>query len=217
MINLINKELILVRKSLYIFTLILAVCVYIVYKASKFNNLGYGFIVLFMGYLSFLIMERYKKRKNDYMIINSLPVHRNLVVLSNYLMMIIYTLFFYLVMAVETLLLKVIGIKGYNLTSPWVLIVPLSCLLIYFAIINPFEIKESKFIESVKLVTYILLFLIPQIIKKISETVIGGKIIGFLTRPDLIYTIMTAFFIVGLVSYTISYLVSLKLYRNFDF
>lgn len=216
MINLISKDLILMKKTLFIAVLFVAAFAYMAYGLQKSNNLVYGFAVLVMGYLSFAIMERYKKKKNEYMIINSLPVHRNSVIFSNYLMMIFYTLFFYLFMVVETLLLKVIGIRGYNLTSLWVFIVPLSCLLIYFAIINPFEIKENKFVESVKILTYALLWLIPQLIKKFSETAIGMKCIEFLTRPDLIYTIMIVFFIIGLISYFISYLISLRLYENFD-
>ncbi|AYD39980.1 ABC-2 transporter permease [Clostridium fermenticellae] len=216
MINLIKKDFILMKNLIIIMTAFVSIFIYIIYSSKEYNDIGYGFIVFLMGYLTFLMMGKYKKKKNEYMVISSLPIYKNTIVFVNYFMMILYTLFFYIIIVLETFLLRTFGISGYNLTNIWVLIAPLGLLLINFSIMNPFDIKDSRFAEGLKIITYVLICLLPQILMKFYKTSMGMKIFKVIARPDFMYIAVISIFIFGLVSYLISFMISVKIYKNFD-
>lgn len=217
MINLIRKDLIIVKKSIIIFILLLIPITYGCYKLSNsFNFFAYVFIIFFMSYFTFTIMESFKYAKET-LIVNSLPIKREEIVMHKYLMLILYVFIFGVVVMLETTLLKLFKVAGGSVASPWTIVVSLTLCLIIFSFYNPFSINNTLGAQKLNSIIYIFVLVIPGVMKKALSTSLGEKVLNFIMGIKNINLIHLLFLCIGILFYFISFGICSKMYKLKDF
>ncbi|WP_035288865.1 ABC-2 transporter permease [Clostridium sp. KNHs214] len=217
MINLIRKDLIIVKKSIIIFILLLIPITYGCYKLSNFFNfLAYVFIIFFMSYFTFTFMESFKYAKET-LIVNSLPIKREEIVMHKYLMLILYVLIFGVVVMLETTLLKLFKVAGGSVASPWTIVVSLTLSFIVFSFYNPFSINNTSGAQKLNSIIYIFVLVVPGIMKKVLATSMGEKVLTLIVSIKNINLVHLFFLCIGILFYFISFGICTKIYKLKDF
>lgn len=216
-LNLIKKDMILMKKALIILIPILMVVTFNFAKSSPSPKLvGYIFIVFFMSYYSYSFLDSYKN-KSESMIINSFPVSRTTVLVEKYLLLIIYVALFSIISIIETNVMNILQVKVGNLSDIWTFIVSLNISLIYFSFFIPMSIKNNGDMVKLNIFMFVVIMILPQIIKRFLALQIGQKLLGVLYKIPNIKLLHIIFLCIALGIYLISFTVSLKLYKNKDF
>lgn len=218
MLGLIYKDLITMKKTIIciFFPIISLITIPIcISECEGFKkNLGYIIMVIMIVNFMFSLMDSYKDIE-EAIIINSLPIYKQDIVKTKYIMLFIYMFIISMILLIETLIITTFT-KGqiYNL---WNSGIALTFLLIYFSIYIPFSTKNPKLVRTVNTFIGVFMWMLPMAIVKFAKTDIGAKVVNWLIQINNIYLIQTIFIFLGMLFYYISFNISLKIYINREF
>ncbi|WP_276917536.1 ABC-2 transporter permease [Aneurinibacillus aneurinilyticus] len=213
LINLVLKDLMLVKK--YLFVLLVFAAIGPIYISSKvdFNNgglVGFLLTVLLLEYILFGMVSKFEDKYKGAALLCATPYTRNSFVKAKYLF--IFVIFICsVIIHIITSVIMPSGIEKLNITTLGITFLILS---IIFGILIPVQFKFGY--DKTKLISFFTIFLIPFVF----PTVIGwfqSNHISFAITfpfPEIIQAWIPCF--LALVIGCVSMVISLKIYAKKD-
>lgn len=216
MFNLIKKDLI-VQKNSWFFLLIYGLFCVFVLNDNMMNDYSAAIILMptIVVIFNFTVWA-YDEKVKFYYITNSLPVTRKEFVLSKYLITFIYVGFAIIyILGLGVLNNIVFGIKLKNIINLTSFIIGLVNIIIIMSITIPvnmkFDTRKGRVFNFLIMIVLITVFNIVQEVFQRSDIVFLQGL-----RNSNIFS-YSSLFIIGILIMYISYIISLKIYRNKEF
>lgn len=191
----------------------------------NFNEVkGINFVIitlytLFMTYFSISSADWKEEINKSSMFINTLPLSKKDIVTAKYLSIIAYTLFYYLICYVPTLIYNKDIFKEYLGLGIKNLIICLIINMILFSLYYPLYFKHgTNFLQKFRFIGFIGIFLITSALEKVVKTIDVKsltEIFNWLEGNEILMVIMAI-----LVTFIITVLTlnaSIKIYSNKDY
>lgn len=215
MYNLIVKD-ILAQKKQFIFALLLSAFYILMFSKIGMASIWSFFIIPYVSILTAINID--EKDKAEPMLV-SLPIDRSLIVRARYISVFIYAAIGaieYVLMETAVDILKIsIELKPITLDILFISILGLAiCYGILFPITYKFGYGAGRILNFIMF--FLVFFGINNVMASVKKYTASKSIIDFLSslsRGD----ILTGILISALVIYTLSYFLSVKLYRSREF
>lgn len=219
MINLVKKDLKLSTK-INVFALIYAIFIAVMGIQLSSNpavNMLYVLAIIMLVFVSVIYSNGYDDKYKSEIVLNSFPIDRRDIVRGKYLTLIIFILTSCILIFLFTNIAKLIGF-GRNGRSANILdlAVAINILLIFYSIYYPFYFKLGEGIRTFNVVMWVLVFVGPNILKKVGKALVEKEFFIKIASLDL-NKISLCFLIFGVVIYYISLQVSKRIYMNREF
>ncbi|WP_055668553.1 ABC-2 transporter permease [Desnuesiella massiliensis] len=222
MFNLVLKDFKLIKKVLILggaYAILLAVIQNLNEEVGFFSQGFSGFYTIFMTYVSFTYSNGYDDKNKAYMFINSLPVGKSIVVISKYLSIVCYSIFYYMFFSLCCFIVNLFTSSPLKAFDFLIMIIILLINLLIFGIQYPLYYKYgTKFLHMFKLVGFFIIFLIPNIITKLAKTIDQNTFLN--TLQWINNNAMLSMLVFGIIVILITFAAlnaSIKIYSNKDF
>jgi len=221
MFNLVLKDFKIIKRIMIFGCIYGFILAFMGAKSIKEGNLNQGFAVfytLFMTYFSILYANSYDEKNKANFFLRSLPIPKGDIVISKYLAIAVYTVFYYVIFAAAALISNAVLSVNSTAYDIKIFIIILIINLLVFGIQYPFYFKYgSKFLHIFRIIGFLLIFILPNAINKIIKSVDKENLIGILNWINenqqiftLILTLMAAVIIL------VTMLLSIRIYSNKD-
>ena len=221
MLNLIKKDFLLQKKSIY-FAIGYAIFIFIAFQDPVFANFKYIMSSTAISYIIIMTAAAHEEKNNSDIILNSLPVSRKTIIRSRYLM--------FLASIVLTLLLTgIIGflfsLAGLPENQPLISFADISSVLISVSLLSgiyyPLFVKfGSRYMRIFNSFLFLAIFFTPSflasyIMENKSQQWVREIVEKATAVPETGYYVFALILSACILS--ISYLITLRLYENKDF
>ena len=221
MLSLFKKDVMISRKPMMligVLVLIWTIPAFLV-QNQIMAQVVFGYMLFFQSYyLAIMLTQQDEAVKAD-LIINSLPVNRNLVVAERYLFFIIQPVAmtaFILVFSRAVWSIPAPGFpqgQGFSIVGAMVVLPIIWIILTFYLPINYMSIGKIKVFNQL---SFMALILLPGIASRfIKGSQMPSWIQGLLEMP--VELVVAGLIIASMIIYFISYQFSKKIYRNKDF
>ena len=222
MFNLVLKDFKLIKRIVILggaYAILLAVVQGFNEELGFFSQGFSGFYTIFMTYVSFTYSNGYDDKNKAYMFINSLPIDKSRVVISKYLSIVCYSIFYYMFFSLCCFAVNLFTPSTTKAFDFLIMIIILLINLLIFGIQYPLYYKYgTKFLHMFKLVGFFIIFLIPNIIAKLVKTIDQNTFLNTLQWVN--NNPMLSMLIFGIIVMLITFITlnaSIKIYTNKDF
>jgi len=177
--------------------------------------LSYGIIIL--GYIGLMFAGQKEIRAKSDIIFNSFPVKRNEIVKAKYMSIILYLL---LISGIVYIGSNVFAILASNGTTTGArlreILFVLGLFVLFLSVYLPFEFYNIGKVQVFNSIFYILLILLPNLVRKYVNEIVNSKIFRTLMKLDF-NTFTMVLLGVSIISYVISLNISKGIYDKKEF
>jgi len=180
MINLIIKDFKIIKKIIIFGVIYAFIIAFIGTKNVQEGILNQGFSMfytIFMTYFSIVTANGYDEKNKANYCIRSLPISSGDIVISKYLAVAAYTIFYYSIFGIAILISN--GVLSANSTAfdYKIFAVTLIISMLVFGIQYPFYFKYgAKFLQYFRTIGFLLIFIVPNILTKIIKSIDKEKV-----------------------------------------
>ncbi|MCY6370886.1 ABC-2 transporter permease [Clostridium ganghwense] len=219
MFNLILKDVTVTKKTNIILVVYAVILSVIGLKMPEASGFLYIMSIFMIAYITILTANSYDEKYKFHISLNSLPINKKDIVLSKYLSLVVYVIFYSMVVILLTNILYSLGFKSSGRAATiWDLIVSFNILGIFYSIYYPLYYKfEGSKLRIFSFILYILVIVSPGYVVKLIKTTNGQHILYLLSKINNINTLHLSFFVVVLIIMFISIQISTKIYSNKEF
>lgn len=222
MFNLVLKDFKLIKR-IVIFGGAYAILLAVVQGFNEelgFLSQGFGgFYAIFMTYVSFTYSNGYDDKNKAYMFINSLPIDKSKIVMSKYLSIACYSIFYYMFFSLCCFVVTLFTPSPSKAFDFLIMIIILFINLLIFGIQYPLYYKYgTKFLHMFKLIGFFIIFLAPSSILKFIKTTDQTTFLNIFHWIN--NNFMLSMLIFGIIVMLITFAAlnaSIKIYTNKDF
>lgn len=174
-----------------------------------------SYVIIILGYIGLMFVGQKKIRAKSDIIFNSFPVKRDDIVKAKYVSIILYLLLISGIVYIGSNVFAILASNGTGARLREILFV-LGLFILFLSIYLPFEFYNIGKVQVFNSIFYIVLMILPNIIKKYGSEILNSKIFTMLMKLDFnSFTIVLLG--VSIILYLLSLQVSKLIYKSKEF
>ena len=221
MIRLVLKDFRIIKRILLLGIIYGFVLAFIGTKSIMEGTLNQGFstfYTLFMTYFSIVYANGYDEKNKSNFFIGSLPISKDHIVISKYLTIAAYTLFYYGLFTIAVTISNIILSGSSKAFDYRIFGVIFLINMVVYGLHYPFYFKYgAKFLQIFKMVGFLVIFIIPSVFTRMIKSIDKNRVIEFVNWTKDNQQIFAGFLLLIAAAITIiTALLSIRIFNNKD-
>jgi len=221
MINLILKDFKIIKRIIFLGIAYGFLLAFIGTKSIMEGTLNQGFstfYTLFMTYFSLIYANGYDEKNKANFFIRSLPISKGHIVISKYITIAAYTIFYYVLFSISVLISNIVLSGNSTVFDYRIFIIILVVNMVVYGLHYPFYFKYgAKFLQIFKMVGFLVIFIIPSVFTRMIKSIDKNRVIEFVNWTKDNQQIFAGFLLLIAAAITIiTALLSIRIFNNKD-
>lgn len=174
-----------------------------------------SYVIIILGYIGLMFVGQKEIRAKSDIIFNSFPVKRDDIVKAKYVSIILYLLLISGIVYIGSNVFAILASNGTGARLREILFV-LGLFVLFLSVYLPFEFYNIGKVQVFNSIFYILLILLPNLVRKYVNEIVNSKIFRTLMKLDF-NTFTMVLLGVSIISYVISLNISKGIYDKKEF
>ena len=182
------------------------------------SQLAYAFLAFVFPYVASMFLSQHESKSQGDVVVNSLPVKRREIVKARYYTLGVYSLGINILMFVLSTLIGVFMSDSFrgSPSSIFTIFLAIAFTLIFFSLYLPFQYYSQGKVQIFNGIFYLLLMLIPNILRRYGQKIMATKFFNVLVSLDFVI-LSFVLLLFSLLLYALSFGISTIIYKNKEF